>query len=162
MATVKEQEEEYVKYIENHINNIKYAFKIMINKCKDILIEEGINLSELEENINNHDLSKYSDEEFIPYRKKFFPADGDVFIENEFDKAWIHHYTHNPHHWNHWVGKVEKMPKIYVVEMTLDWIAMGIKFNNTALEYYESNRSKITLSKEAEDLFFKLANKYYN
>ena len=30
------------------------------------------------------------------------------------------------------------MPDKYIVEMLLDWIAMGYKFNDTAYNYYES------------------------
>ena len=33
---------------------------------------------------------------------------------------------------------VYEMPDKYIVEMLLDWIAMGYKFNDTAYNYYES------------------------
>ena len=161
--TKKESICRYTDYIETHRNNIKHSFSIMKRKCIDILDQYNIDLSKLESLVDNHDLSKYSDEEFEPYRRKFFLSDEDEAVdENEFEKACLHHYEYNKHHWNYWVGKVQDIPYIYVVEMTLDWIAMGIQFNNTALEYYENNKSKITIPENAEKLFYLLVNKYYN
>lgn len=162
MATVEEQKEAYTKYIEEHRENVRHAHIILVEKCKSILLENNIDLTQLKTNIENHDLSKYTKEEFEPYRKKFFPADGEEVDKTEFDRAWFHHYTCNKHHWNYWVGQSKEMDPIYVVEMTIDWIAMGIKFNNSALEYYEKNKDNITLSKKAEELFYKLVNKYYD
>ena len=162
MASIEEQKEAYTKYIEGHRENVRLAYNAMITRCKSILLDEKIDLSQLETNVKNHDLSKYTEEEFGPYRKKFFPADGEEVDKTEFYRAVYHHYTCNKHHWNHWIGQSKEMDPIYVVEMTLDWIAMGMQFGNTALEYYEKNKNNITLSKKAEDLFYRLINKYYN
>lgn len=162
MATIEEQKEAYVKYIENHRDNVRHAHSIMVSKCRDMLLSNNVSLEQLEINVKNHDLSKYTKEEFEPYRKKFFPIEGEIIDKNEFEKAVFHHYTHNKHHWNYWIGQSKEMEPIYVVEMTLDWIAMGIQFNNTAIEYYEKNKDKITLSKKSEELFYNLANEYYN
>lgn len=163
MSSIKEQENVYRLYINEHIDNIKRAWNIMKVKCKDILIAENIDIEQLEENVENHDLSKFTDEEFNAYRRHFYPSEEDKEVDkDEFNKAWVHHYTNNPHHWDYWVGKIQDMTPIYVAEMTLDWIAMGMKFNNSALDYYNKNKNAISISKKTETLFFKLINKYYN
>jgi len=79
-----------------------------------------------------HDDSKWSDEEFSHYARKFKgPADDPV----GFDYAWLHHIHNNPHHWQYWMfpdvlytskGNTEhgvlEMPFEYCVEMIADWL----------------------------------------
>ena len=78
-----------------------------------------------------------------------------------FEKAWQHHYRENWHHWNHFCyGWAEypfnkndsrklqtpvPMPSRRIIEMVIDWTAMGYKFGNTAEEYYEKNKKNIEL-----------------
>ena len=74
----KIQEEKYKKYIDNHKskvietweelkkNKIIYEYIITQSESKDII--EIIN-----KNISNHDNSKYEEEEWEPYRKRFYP-----------------------------------------------------------------------------------------
>jgi hypothetical protein len=87
-----------------------------------------------------HDLWKFSPAEFGPYARYFY--DGKKNKE-EFDRAWKHHYTNNPHHWDHWVtpfGKIPvPMPVECVKEMIADWKAMGRKFGDTAEDFYIKN-----------------------
>lgn len=70
----------------------------------------------------------------------------------DFDYAWLHHYKRNKHHWNHWYSpisnKCENIPDKYIIQMILDWKAMGMKFNNTPQEYYLNNYNEIKLTNE--------------
>lgn len=93
-----------------------------------------------------HDLSKFGPKEFAPYARYFY-KDKELYKEG-FEKACTHHYENNPHHWNYWIrkdGPID-MPTAYVKEMIADWEAMGMKFKNTAQEYYLNNYNRIKLS----------------
>ena len=51
---------------------------------------------------------------------------------------------------------------MHCVHMLVDWIAMGIKFNDTALDYYKKNKSKmVTLPQWADDFIIMILEKYY-
>jgi hypothetical protein len=100
----------------------------------------------INEEVNVHDLSKLSQEEFVPYRQTFYPADPDEKVG--FVEAWEHHKKCNPHHWENWTKKVYGNPnewKVHCVHMVLDWMAMGYYMNDTAQEYYEKNKDNIIL-----------------
>lgn len=140
-------------YIDNHITNVKEAFHkyghtlCLVSRC---------NVDELETIVLQHDKSKYTPAEFEGYRRKYYPTDAeknsdvDKLTADELsDKAWIHHFTFNRHHPEHWVvmDPVSKqpictpMPKIYILEMILDWTAMGkINDKGNAWEYWNRER----------------------
>lgn len=86
----------------------------------------------------NHDVSKWSIEEFPHYARRFHKGSSRVDaaqVSANFARAWLHHIHHNEHHWQHWVfpdgysprgsgtedGVVE-MPEPYVREMVADWM----------------------------------------
>ena len=124
-----------------------------------------------------HDLSKFNPKEFIPYTEWFYGHHG-VKLEKEFtyeqlnnqslykmscvsrnyleckknfDKAWEHHYKNNPHHWNYWLDKKGVPQRIdgkYLSQMICDWEAMGLKFGDTAQNYYLKNYCKIKLDRD--------------
>lgn len=140
----------YKEYITDHILNVKRAFQIYGFMLCD---ELEVDFYEMQNQIDNHDKSKWSAEEFDPYMKKFFP-DGPVITDYEFNKAWLHHIQYNSHHPEHWMfydydsNKVTiyDMPDADIIEMLCDWIAMGYKFNNTAYDYYDKNGNNKPLS----------------
>ena len=89
----------------------------------DIVKAEVTPYGILEENINNHDLSRYEDIEFKAYANQFFNDDING-VTQDFINAWIYHSSYNPHHWQYWnyyddEGNEIKMDMgyIYVVEM---------------------------------------------
>jgi hypothetical protein len=107
-----------------------------------------------------HDLSKFSPKEFKAYAWKFYggkqasrallKATGTEHIcisqediEEAFTEAWKHHYTHNKHHWNYWIG--QEMPIKYIEQMVCDWKGMARRFGDTAQEFYCKNYDKIQL-----------------
>lgn len=113
--------EEYAKYIDEHVMNIKAAFNDLFrNPNKPFTNFHGITgekldniLNKLEMAVACHDSSKYTDEEFEAYRAKYYPTtkekermEHDAFyaqlVNAEYDVAWKHHFITNDHHPNHW------------------------------------------------------------
>lgn len=167
MKTVKEAEQEYTDYINEHIKNVAKAWEEVKEKCKDVISEytcgyPDVTMAMIDSNIQTHDLSKFSKEEFDAYRKNFYPINEDEKKENEndFNAAWKHHYMNNPHHWDYWYhqGREGEMMLIYIIEMLCDWRAMSYKFNSSTLDYWEENKKNIHLGKEQTIIFEKLLN----
>ena len=101
-----------------------------------------------------HDMSKFSRIEFMSYVKHFY-GNPEERKNSGFEYGWLNHIRKNKHHWNYWVhldGTPLIMPLTYVEQMICDWEAMGIVFEDTALNYYEKNKSKITLHPETRSL----------
>jgi len=144
----------YIKYILEHKKNV---FKVCWSKgmYKHAIL---------------HDMSKFHPKEFFAYAEWFLGPHGiklkNAYTEEQitngesilsknylackerFDRAWEHHYKNNPHHWNYWVredGEPDIIPEKYLDQMIADWEAMGIKFGNTAQEFYLKNYKKINL-----------------
>ena len=146
---------EYMSYIDEHRNNVKLAFKklfvdrnipwMKLNITKDKLIET---LKNLYNDIEEHDMSKYSDEEFDAYRERFYPTNEEkekyrsdstysAEVDDNFEKAWQHHYQNNNHHILFWAtvdpdGNIQEkrdMPFLCILHMICDWEAMSMKFN---------------------------------
>ena len=141
------KEEEYMKYIKNHIDNVIKSFENLVDniyKFEDANrddIVEGIRQLQQDQSIYKHDESKYSDEEFGPYRRQWHSINDTEKEESkeEYEEAWKHHYTVNPHHPEYWiVDGVKKPMKIkYIVEMFCDWESFG-----NIVEYYKSKKDK--------------------
>ena len=162
---IKKQEKNYKKYIKEHQENVKKAFEEI--KENPIIYQRysGEILNALWERVLIHDKSKYSEEEFIPYRKNFYPINAEEKEENklDFDKAWEHHWKNNSHHWQYRKNKTSfnkdnQEEVLDVLENILDWIAMGYKFNDRPYQYYENNKNNIMLCdderKYLEDLIY--------
>lgn len=139
---------EYCDYIDEHLINVSRAWEILQDACKDMnVIYDDHLFFTINSMIESHDLSKMSPEEFVQYQRNFYP-----FGEKDksgFDAAWEHHKAENPHHWENWTKKeTVRFPNelaCHCVCMVCDWMAMGMKFNDTAQEYYEKNKDKIDL-----------------
>ena len=96
-----EKEKEYKEYIDKHIENVKRSYKEMldnnwINSSYNADIISA--LDELKYIIDDHDASKYSDDEFYAYRQHFYPIEGEEDNTEAFEEAWKHYYTVNDHH----------------------------------------------------------------
>jgi hypothetical protein len=136
---MNEQEKEYLKVRKAYEDNVDYIkeHRANVKKAYEYLIKIGIisaDWIELKENIENHDISKMSNDEFVPYASYFFFPNGKELFKEDFDKAWLHHIHNNPHHWNYWVlvdgvGDIKalEMPKVYVYEMICDWLSFSIR-----------------------------------
>ena len=148
---VKIKEIQYKCYIEEHRTNVMKAF-IEMTDCEElnyIFMDEYIYWS-LMSRIENHDMSKYSKEEFDAYRKNFFPINQKENNKEAFEKAWEHHWKTNDHHWqNRQDNKGLGLNSyIAVLENVCDWLAMGYKFNDRPYQYYEKHKNEIKLNEE--------------
>lgn len=140
------KEKEYLKYINEHISNVRMAYlRYSDSLCKAL----NISGKELFINVSKHDESKYLEEEFDGYRQYFHTCSNEKKDQKLFDIAWEHHYKNNKHHPEYWMdenGNPGDMPPIYIAEMLLDWEAMSMKFGGTTYNYYIKNRDKKPLS----------------
>lgn len=95
------------------------------------------------DNLFLHDLSKFSIEEAQGYAFHDFKSQKP---DPAFDKAWLHHKNHNPHHPEYWLnpnkeGKLDplEMPLIYIAEMVADWIGAGRVYGSSLEEWLPKN-----------------------
>lgn len=121
-AGINEQQvEDYLTRLITHISNVR-----------DIGSKLGVPSNLLKD----HDLSKFSTQEFVPYVQHHF---GNKNNPDAYASAWLHHLHHNPHHWQHWVVPCDHnisgstavngalpMPEPYVREMVADWASFGV------------------------------------
>lgn len=104
-----------------------------------------------------HDWSKFSRAEWGPYVRWFYGGRGGLLDKEddpvEFQDAWQHHYSHNPHHPEYWQHVEEDamiranwMPPTYVREMVADWYGAGMAQGKPDIEaYYLTNKDRYCL-----------------
>lgn len=164
--------ENYKHYIEEHKANVLKAGSYLIDRIKKLeLFKDSTDelCAALEAELKNHDNSKYSDEEFEPYRRHFNPTAKEKMEEDDikeladesFEKAWEHHYRNNDHHPYYWryvtrddsgnLVELESpttvgcpMSILAILHMISDWSGMSLKFRNTysPVSWYNSPASK--------------------
>ena len=165
----KIQEKRYKEYIDNHKKNVIETWEeLKKNKIiHDFILKESQNENIdkiLDKNVALHDNSKYGEEEWEPYRKRFYPVNEQEkkSSKKEFGKAWAHHKKVNTHHHEHWeeINQNEKMPFTDVVEMCCDWISMSKVLGGTALSWYNAQKNIFLGSKQKEWTLF-ILNEYY-
>lgn len=161
---------EYLNYIDEHLRNVGTAWEWVQEACADLphLQNEGIR-KRLNQMISNHDISKLSKEEFVPYRQIFYPISGEcVLSQSEKDAIYNIHYVKNDHHWqtikhrylNNQLNLVEA--EIRCIHMVVDWIAMGLpEGNSDALTYFNDMKERMELPKALEDFTQVLLDRCY-
>ena len=150
---------EYLDYLEDHINNVNKAWEELKIKCKDMrFIFDDYMYFSIQDAVDQHDLSKLSEEEFLQYRKYSFHHPKEE--AHDMTPAWEHHKANNPHHWENWTTiNNDGDPyswEVHCVHMVIDWVAMSYKFGDTAQEYYERNKDKIKLPDYAVSLIYEI------
>ena len=150
---------EYSNYIVTHVENVKKAY----NWLKD----HKIISEELTSQIDSHDLSKYSAEEYEAYDNYFYGKQTEK-AKADFNYAWLHHIHNNPHHWQHWVlindddgTYALEMPKEYVIEMLSDWWAFSHQSGNLyeIFDWYKEHTKKMILHNNTKKLVEDILNK---
>ena len=113
---VIKKEEEQMEYTKNHISNIIKVFEDILKNIDKFKEHHSFSVNEKEKEES----------------------------KEEFELAWKHHYTVNPHHPEYWIkdGTPQPMPMKYIIEMACDWIAMCVTKGGTALQYLIDNREK--------------------
>jgi hypothetical protein len=150
---------EYLDYIEEHYNNVQKAWKLINDKCKRKgfrFIYDDFVWHMIDTEVKQHDISKLSEEEFTQYRQYFFPCKDETKDKDLFKKAWEHHKQKNEHHWQTWTKNKGIYSDAYLVMNIVDWVAMGMKFNDTAKAYYEKNKDEINMPEWAIALMYEI------
>ena len=144
---------QYDEYLREHISAVK--------ACWDLVLKDTIGFEEDE--LIDHDLSKYSEDEYYAYDNYFYPDENGIddsdkkIVKELFNYAWLHHQNTNRHHWQYWVLindedgiKPLKMPYMDVYEMVADWgsFAYRKKDGSELLKWYEAHRAKMILHEE--------------
>ena len=136
--------QEYTQYIVEHKANVEKAFRWIMDHN---IFED----CEIPVNILEHDLSKYSAEEYRAYDEYFY-GKRTKEVEKEFNYAWLHHIHCNPHHWQYWVLKHDdepeealEMPFEYVIEMICDWWSFSFKTGNLyeIFDWYKKHKGMV-------------------
>lgn len=149
-----EQTSAYMEYLANHKQNVIIAWGELKKAVAGIkLFQNHEILIQMENRVYCHDESKYSEEEFLPYRQHFYPVEGEDIDPNAFEKAWELHYRRNPHHWQYWVNENGEFYSGYSItekicaylEMICDWQAMSYVKGGSALQYYNDKKDKIKI-----------------
>lgn len=173
MENIIDNTKGYLAYLRNHYFLVQNAWSIVQEKCKKLrFVSNDFIRRFLNMEIKNHDLSKLSKEEFIPYRIYFFPTEKERKLHNlmginksEFKKASERHFLLNPHHWQNWTkSKKNKIPyedEINCVHMIVDWMAMEHLLGNSARHYYENNKDNIDLPKWAISFIYEIFDLVY-
>jgi hypothetical protein len=138
-------QQEYLEYISAHKERVEKFSNWLLFNCPDLF--EGVDVDDFKELIKEHDESKFSDEEFEPYARKWH-LDG---IETpEYEAAWEHHWQNNEHHPEYWLG--EDMPYIYILEMICDWGSFSIASGDmNELSDFYFNKAKEDPEKNLSD-----------
>jgi len=121
----------------------------------------GLALGLDEMHLENHDLSKWGPEEFVPYANWFWHRDivGQEAAEQSeyrrpFLEAWNCRMHRNKHHWQYWLlvkdaGQIDalEMPEIYATEMIADWLGASMAYTGSwdMTEWLQENYSKLVL-----------------
>lgn len=140
-----EMSKNYFDYVVKHAENVRMVWEKLWKLVDGIGIDywiEDFEFFTINGNIEYHDVSKFSAQEFWGYAQYFYPENGREKNKNAFDFSWNHHQKHNPHHWEYWLmyenGKIaaKRIPFSYLIEMLCDWGAMSYKFKNLPSEWY--------------------------
>lgn len=150
---------EYNTYIIEHVDNVKKAYFWL--KDHNIIKEDIL------DQLNLHDASKYTDEEYKAYDDYFYGTKTEK-VKKDFDYAWLHHIHGNPHHWQHWVLVNDdegtyalEMPKEFVYEMICDWWSFSHKTGNLyeIFDWYKAHTKKMILHENTKKLVEEILDK---
>jgi hypothetical protein len=126
--------------VKAHWHYLKYVLR-----HKWFVFQEGRTLGVSFWQLLIHDMSKFSRAEWFAYVDRFHKG---VKDDDAFNRALLHHYHANPHHWEHWVlhGTPQRMPDKYVSEMIADWKAAGLALGKPDTHgWYLANRERISM-----------------
>ena len=152
--TMIESKDKYTDYINNHIANVQEVYDKNADVFKSVFpnVYNSKQVMQLYINIENHDKSKFDENEFWYYAMRFFPVKGidpnSEKVKKDFKIGWLHHVHNNAHHPNHWALVDDNqiylfdMPDIYIIEMLCDWMAMSKYYNSKTIDYWNSDSGK--------------------
>lgn len=159
----------YLDYLERHITFVKEAWELVQVACIDMEFMGDKTLHGwIEKEIYMHDISKFSDDEFGPYRRRFYPANEveKILPHNMVDMAISHHIRINDHHIENWTKArytFEKEWMVHCVHMLVDWIAMdlGSEKNIDAREFFQRMQKEHQLTEEVVNFIQDVLDRVY-
>ena len=168
-----EKVEEYMDYIFTHKANVEKAWSY-IKTIDNPYIQN--NLEVLDNNIKNHDKSKFEDDEFDSYRKKYYPVNDEEANEvmDNIEDIFKLHYSRNPHHWEYWLdkdgnldetrhnGDIDNDVMIAYIEMLCDWASFGLKQDNPreVRSWYINEKPKMTKWPKEQEIIEDILKQY--
>ncbi len=156
---------EYLDYLEEHLSNVQKAFQEVSDKCTDMdWVKNDMVWHDVRSDVQNHDLSKFSTEEFTQYRNSFFPMENEVKDITGFEMAWDNHKQKNHHHWETIeegidIEKDPNLVELNIVHMIMDWTAMSYKFGDSAQQYYEENKKTVKIHSRWHPFMYEIFNR---
>jgi len=148
----KEMFEFYTKRTGDHIARVRNNIKTILTHFSDL------DEKELLKRGKDHDASKYSEKEFIPYvwltefhrcQNDNIPFEYPAGIEEQVEPASEHHINNNRHHPESF-NDPNEMTLIDVIEMVADWNAMSQELGTSLKDWV-----KTTLHKDKKWVFDK-------
>lgn len=167
-----EEHNEYEEYLRTHIANVKKGYEWLKENLPEVLsvdnyADESAYYGELDDIIDQHDKSKYTKLpdvdnyyelscEYDAYANYFY-GEQTPEVNDLFDKGWLSHIHHNPHHWQHWllqnddpkIGlKILDMPYVFIIECICDWWSFSWKQNSLyeIFNWYDKHKDGILFS----------------
>lgn len=126
--TLQESIDAHTTEIKEHIKRVHNVWHMFAEQV-EISDETFLNINA---NIENHDKSKFSVEEFDGMRQSIYPIDNEKENIELTRQAWNHHIKNNRHHFEYWLYSKNliplEIPFIYMIEMLCDWTANCIQF----------------------------------
>lgn len=135
----------YDEYLQDHISGVRKSYEWLLQKGILHVLIDHLSLIE----IDKHDESKRTPEEYDAYDKYFYGGNRSSKVVNDFNYAWLHHIHNNPHHWQYWVLQHDdepeealEMPEKYVYEMICDWWSFSWKNGDlySIFDWYEKHK----------------------
>jgi hypothetical protein len=147
---------QYDNYLKQHKSSVFKGFEWIRDNLPEILQPNIDYAWQLE---FGHDVSKGTIAEYEAYDKYFYGGNRSYKVVQDFNRAWLHHIHHNPHHWQHWVlindnpnegETILDMDHIYIVEMICDWWAFSWAKGNLyeIFSWYDEHKPYMKLSEK--------------
>lgn len=164
---------EYDMYLTEHISNVQKGLEFFKSHMPELIGNdektEYFTGVDLDAQFANHDKSKYDEAEYDAYDAYFYGGMKTQAVLDEFNRAWLHHIHHNPHHWQYYILIQDddeticvEMPYQYILEMICDWWAFSWKKGDLfeIFKWYDDHKKHIQLGPETrktvEDILNKL------
>jgi len=168
-------EEQYENYLSNHILNVQSVWEEVLRpKLENELDEDTIELIDIL--IEEHDESKYDEEEWEAYMDNFYPNKDNPKPKDEvslaFKYAWNRHQKQNLHHPEYWVLQKDDslefealdIPIEHVIPLLCDW--GSFRYGNrgkpikegdfkSTRDWYEAQREKQIMTDNTRKLIEK-------
>lgn len=154
---------EYDNYLNTHRSNVYAAadwFRNNLPELANSMSERAFFYPQIDW---DHDSSKDTPLEYDAYDRYFYGGKKTKEVKEDFDKAWLHHIHHNPHHWQYWVlindeseeGTVAvRMPMRYVLEMICDWWSFSFSKGDLyeIFDWYDKHKDHMILHADTREL----------